>query len=112
MNENADWRDALASLLPADHISVEDNEPARPEPPAQKGTLHVQVERKGRAGKVATIVSGFTIGDDEVAAVASSLKRTLGTGGSARGGEILIQGDRADATVSALTGLGFKARRI
>lgn len=114
MSSPSDWRDALASLLPEGHQS-------EPEPdtdsnsavaPVQAGVLHVQVERKGRAGKVATIVSGFTIPDDAVADVASRLKHTLGTGGSARGGEILIQGDRADDVVAALGKLGLKARRV
>ena len=74
--------------------------------------LNVQIERKGRAGKVATIVSGFTVDDDAVADIASSLKRTLGTGGSARGGEILIQGDRATDVVNALVKMGLKARKV
>ena len=70
------------------------------------------VERKGRGGKTATIVAGFTVSDEAVAEIANQLKRRLGTGGSARGGEILIQGDRADAVVKALTDMGMKARRI
>ena len=41
--------------------------------------------------------------------LAAKLKRRLGTGGSARGGEILIQGDRADDVLKALTDLGYKA---
>ena len=111
-SNNTDWHDALASLLPDGHVPEADSEPAPAVTPEQKGTLHVQSERKGRAGKVATIVSGFTLADDDVAAVASNLKRTLGTGGSSRGGEILIQGDRVADTVAALLALGFKARRI
>ncbi len=112
MSAPHDWRDALASLLPEDHVPEPEQDSASGALATQSGTLRVLIERKGRAGKVATIVSGFTIDDDAVADVASSLKRSLGTGGSARGGEILIQGDRADAVVAALVKLGFKARRV
>lgn len=65
------------------------------QPKLNKGKLRVFFERKGRGGKSATIITGFDdLTDDELKAVASKLKQTLGTGGSARGGEILIQGDR------------------
>lgn len=112
MSSPSDWRDALASLLPDGHQSEPEADKGTAPAPVQTGVLHVQIERKGRAGKVATIVSGFTIPDDAVADIASRLKHTLGTGGSARGGEILIQGNRADAVVDALAKLGLKARRV
>lgn len=112
-----DWRDALGALLgdsdreglARQAVSTPGKEAAVP---VQKGCLDVVVERKGRGGKTATIVCGFTIGDEDVAAVASKLKQRLGAGGSARGGEILIQGDRAADVLKALAALGFKARRI
>lgn len=51
------------------------------------------MERKGRGGKTATIIEGFPGSDSELKALATRLKQQLGVGGSARGGEILIQGD-------------------
>lgn len=113
-----DWRDALRDLIPG-------TPPAESEvtAPADNGAdtyatlrltapLKVSVERKGRAGKTATIVYGFpeTWPDSAIDALASDLRRRLGTGGSARGGEILLQGDRGKATVEALVALGHKAR--
>lgn len=109
-----DWRDRLAGLradLPGADIP-EEEPAAAPSPPEQKGRLDITVERKGRGGKTATIVSGFTIGDDETDRVASRLKKVLGAGGSCRGGEILIQGERAQAVSRALTEMGFKCRII
>ncbi len=108
-----DWREALGALLP-DTPAADVPQDAEPAPGQETETarLDVVVERKGRGGKTATIVAGFTVSDDAVAEIASQLKRRLGTGGSARGGEILIQGDRADAVVKALTDMGMKARRI
>ena len=107
------WREALGALLP-DTPAADVPQDAEPAPGQETETarLDVVVERKGRGGKTATIVAGFTVSDEAVAEIASQLKRRLGTGGSARGGEILIQGDRADAVVKALTDMGMKARRI
>ena len=67
---------------------------------------------KGRGGKQATIVTGFVCDDEALKTVASQLKRSLGVGGSARGGEILIQGDRRQQVLDLLQGMGFKARVI
>lgn len=74
--------------------------------------MDIVTERKGRAGKTATIVSGFTIDDDEIESLASEMKRRLGCGGSVRGGEILVQGDRRQAVLDFLLSKGFKARII
>lgn len=111
-----DWKDALASLsgLPE----------ASPDPVQQTTmttmttaktmktltTLHIVVEKKGRGGKVATIVEGFECSDDVVEDIARELRKRLGTGGSARGGEILIQGDRRDDVAAFLRSKGFKVK--
>lgn len=108
-----DWKDALGSLLPDNYTPETDSAPdSAAQAPRQTTRLDVLVERKGRGGKVATIVAGFTVADSEVEQIASKLKQRLGTGGSARGGEILIQGDRPDAVLKALTDMGYKARKI
>ena len=71
--------------------------------------LQVIIERKGRGGKTATIVTGFTgMDDDEIAGLARRLKTRLGSGGSSRGGEILIQGERRREVVELLREEGFK----
>lgn len=74
----------------------------------QTGKLKVILDRKGRKGKVATIVEGFTLPDEQVEEIASELKRKIGTGGSARGGEILIQGDWTAKVSEILRSRGFK----
>lgn len=112
-----DWKSALAGLKDTEAIELREDDCAETAAaqvaatPAseQRGKLAVQMERKGRGGKTATIVSGFTIDDGMVANVAAQLKKRLGTGGSARGGEILIQGDRRTDVIAALRELGFKA---
>ena len=72
--------------------------------------MSIAFERKGRGGKQATIVTGFVADDEAVKQVASQLKRTLGVGGSARGGEVLIQGDFRGRVADELRKMGFSVR--
>ena len=116
--DTTDWKDKLGKAF---NLPVNDETTTPQEEPADKGDalaqqgktrLDIILERKGRAGKQATIVTGFICDDEALKQVASQLKRTLGVGGSARGGEILIQGDKRDAVLNFLKSQGFKARII
>lgn len=109
-----DWKTSLEALkgsLPEGEDSVGQEAAAEPQAKAQP-RLDIVLDRKGRKGKEATIVAGFTMADDEVARVAATLKQRLGCGGSARGGEILIQGDKRKQVLELLVAQGFKARII
>lgn len=112
-----DWKDALASLsgLPEgeDPQNLQPNNQTNGQPVNQKTQttpLHVLIEKKGRGGKTATIIEGFEISDDEIDEIARSLRKKLGTGGSSRGGEILIQGDRKADVIKMLQDMGFKVK--
>lgn len=110
------WLDKLAALKEAlpDEPETDTTTQAedKDEAPVQSGRLDIVFERKGRAGKCATIITGFTMPDDDIAELASAMKRRLGTGGSARGGEILVQGDRRADALAFLKANGYKARVI
>lgn len=111
-----DWKDALGSLLQEGNRP--EGEPDAPETEAapaylktvQKSPVHVLIEKKGRAGKTATIVEGFDCPDETLQEVARQLKRRLGVGGSARGGEILIQGNLLAKVKETLTDMGYKVK--
>ena len=111
----ADWKSSLGALR---DILPEGDAP-QPEIPAtesvavtEKARLDIILDKKGRKGKAATIVCGFTCPDSEVDTMAARLKQRLGVGGSSRGGEILIQGDKRREVLDALTAMGYKARII
>lgn len=70
--------------------------------------LRVRLETKQRGGKKATIVAGFQGTDFEMEALAKTIKTKLGTGGSAKEGEIIIQGDYVVKIKSLLILLGYK----
>lgn len=105
-----DWKDILSSKVEAGELPIEDSTVTAPAPTRHTDTLRVAIDRKGRKGKTATIVEGFTCPDDEVADVARRLKQRLGVGGSSRGGEILIQGDAVEAVKDLLREWGYTVR--
>lgn len=108
---NIDWKDRLASLaadMPQGEVLSDQSAPSTPTATSVPKKANIFYERKGRGGKEVTIIADTTLGDDELLALASDLKKRLGTGGSCRGGEILIQGDRRKAVSDFLRSSGFK----
>lgn len=109
-----DWRDALKGLVPDDGVR-DDREPLQSDADAvgqaaQKGPVHISLERKGRGGKTATIIYDFTVADADLRDLAAEMKRALGCGGSARGGEILVQGERVADCRRFLEARGYKVK--
>jgi len=108
-----DWKKRLGVVFSTnpDFTYVEDtaDEPATIEP--SKQNLIVSIDRKGRAGKQVTLVSGFIGTSDDLAELGRTLKVKCGVGGSAKDGEITIQGDFRDRVVSLLKDMGYKAKR-
>ena len=104
--------EALAALRGSLPEGAEESVAAADTPAdAKKPTVTLYYERKGRKGKDATIIAGLeSLGDAATEAVAGRLKKRLGTGGSARGGEILLHGDRREAVRQLLSGEGFKVK--
>ena len=107
----------MLSQLKADLPEGEEpvGEPKEQENPApsdskRNETIHVLIEKKGRKGKTATIAEGFKCSDEELQDLASALKRKLGVGGSARGGEILIQGECKERLKALLQEYGYKTK--
>ena len=79
--------------------------------PPQKQRLIVGIDRRNRGGKQVTLVSGFVGKADDLKELGRALKTKLGVGGSAKDGEITIQGDFRDKVVSILQAMGYNAKR-
>lgn len=83
-------------------------EPETLEPSHQR--LRVSLDRHHRGGKTVTLVTGFVGTDDDLQALAKILKNKCGVGGSAKDGEIIIQGDKLDKVKQELTAAGYRLK--
>lgn len=109
-----DWKKRLGVVFSTDpdyiYEEQEEKEQAETLPP-EKQKLTVTIDRRNRGGKQVTLVSGFTGSDEDLAELGKTLKVKCGVGGTAKNGEITIQGDLRDKVTALLNSMGYKARR-
>ena len=107
--KNNDWKERLNivySTNPDYQYQTEQEE----EPdtlPAVQQKLRVQLDRRNRGGKTVTLVTGFIGTDEDLKALGKLLKSKCGVGGSAKDGEIIVQGDFKQKVIDLLKQEGF-----
>ena len=108
-----DWKARLGVVYSTNPDFQYQTEPAVEEEtlPPGKQRLIVGIDRRNRGGKQVTLVSGFVGKADDLKELSRTLKTRLGVGGSAKDGEITIQGDFRDKVVSLLQQMGYQAKR-
>ena len=79
------------------------------EPSRQR--LVVTIDRRNRGGKQVTLVKGFRGTSEDLAALGKALKVKCGVGGTAKDGEITVQGDLRDKVTALLQEMGYNAKR-
>lgn len=112
--EKQDWKDRLNVVYSTnkdfkyERDEVEETETLA----ANKQTLKVSIDKKKRKGKSVTLVEGFVGSDADLLEIAKTLKTKCGVGGSAKEGEIIIQGEFKQKVADILSTLGYKVKLV
>ena len=107
--QSNDWKDRLGVMYSTNpNFNYEtDQEPEQELLPPQHQKLRLRMEKNGRGGKTVTVISGFQGPQADMEALARTLKTFCGCGGSAKDGEIIIQGDFREKLKAKLISLGY-----
>lgn len=107
--KNTDWKDRLNVVYSTNpNFKYETTEePEATTLPPQQQKLRVSLDRKNRGGKTVTLVSGFIGTEDDLKALGKLLKGSCGVGGTAKDGEIIVQGDFKQRILDLLKAKGY-----
>lgn len=108
-----DWKKRLGVVFSTDpdfRYETDKAEQVETLPP-EKQRLTVSLDRRNRGGKQVTLVTGFAGSDEDLAILGKTLKVKCGVGGTAKNGEITIQGDFREKVTALLTDMGYRAKR-
>jgi translation initiation factor 1 len=111
--KNNDWkkRDGVVYSTSDNFDYQYDGNDSQETLPPNQQKLKVLLDKKARAGKQVTLVEGFVGTEDDLKELGKLLKNKCGVGGSAKDGEILIQGDHRDKVLQVLTAAGYGAKK-
>lgn len=88
----------------------EEEEVLTPDP--SKQLLRIHLDKKQRAGKEVTLITGFVGNDEDLNDLGKTLRSKCGSGGSVKDGEIIVQGDHRKKIADYLQTQGYKIKLI
>ena len=107
-----DWKERLNVVYSTNpDFSYTFDEEETETQPKQQQQLRVQIEKHNRGGKTATVIRGFSGTDNDLKELAKWLKTRCGVGGSAKDGEIIIQGELREKIIELLQKDGYTQTR-
>ncbi|TDQ18710.1 translation initiation factor 1 [Algoriphagus boseongensis] len=111
--KNNDWkkRDCVVYSTSNDFEYNYDADDTQETLPPSQQKLKVMLDKKARAGKQVTLIEGFVGNEEDLKELGKLLKTKCGVGGSAKDGEILIQGDHRDKVLQVLLQAGYGAKK-
>ena len=112
MAKHNDWKERLNVVYSTNpDFSYTFDEEETETQPKQQQKLRVQIEKHNRGGKTATVIRGFSGTDNDLKELAKWLKSRCGVGGSAKDGEIIIQGELREKIIELLQKDGYTKTR-
>jgi translation initiation factor 1 len=94
------------------NFKFEDDQNADETLPAAQQKLKIQLNTKYRGGKSVTVVLGFVGTENDMEELGKKLKTYCGTGGTAKDGEIIVQGDQRNKVLQFFQQNGYKLAKI
>jgi translation initiation factor 1 len=112
MSKQSNWKDRLGTVFSTDpNYQYKLEEEEEQETIANnKQLLYIKTDSKQRKGKTVTIISNFIGTSEDLDTLAKFLKTKCGVGGSAKDGEIIIQGDFKQKIKEILEKEAYKVR--
>ncbi len=112
--KNNDWKSRLGVMYSTnpDFQYNTNEEPEAETLPKEKQALRISLDKRNRNGKVVTLINGFVGAPDDLSVLGKLLKVKCGVGGSAKDGEIIIQGDFRQKVLDILKKEGYIKARI
>jgi len=112
--KNNDWKDRLNVVYSTNpNFQYETEGEEDPDTlPKEKQQLRISLDKRNRGGKMVSLITGFIGKDEDLQALGKMLKVKCGVGGSAKDGEIIIQGDFRKKLLELLQKEGYPKARI
>ena len=110
MKHKSDKNGTVYSTNPNYAIDYGEEEVVTLEPAKQN--LRIMLDKKQRAGKKVTLITGFQGSEFDLAVLGKELKSACGVGGSVKDGEILLQGDFREKVLALLLQKGYSKTKI
>ncbi|MDR3142398.1 MAG: translation initiation factor [Tannerellaceae bacterium] len=109
-----DWKDRLGVMYSTNPEFQYSTEGGTEEDtlPKEKQLLRISLDRRNRGGKAVTLIAGFRGTAGDLAALGKYLRIKCGAGGSAKEGEIIVQGDLRTKALEILREEGYTKSRI
>ncbi len=112
--KNNDWKDRL-NVVYSTNPDFQYEKDGAEEPdtlPKEKQQLRISLDKRNRGGKQVTLIAGFVGKDEDLQILGKLLKVKCGVGGSAKDGEVIVQGDFRNKIKDLLEKEGYTKARI
>ena len=113
MNKN-DWKERIGITYSTnpDYAYQYQEETEETTLPKEKQVIRISLDKRNRGGKMVTLITGFRGTNEDLATLGKLLKVKCGVGGTAKDGEIIVQGDFRQKILDILTKEGYTKCRI